>query len=131
MLVRFLLRSATGMLAIALLPRAGSAQQPAPASEPPASLTTEKSLAAGRGVFHGDGNCVVCHGQAMEGGPIAPTLRAHKWKNGDGSYDAILHIVMTGVDGTAMVSHPGGISDAQARLVAAYVWAVSHDKAKP
>lgn len=129
--LRALLRSAAAMLGLTLVARTASAQQPAAASGPPAALTTDKSLAAGRSVFHGDGNCVTCHGQAMEGGPIAPTLRAHKWKNGDGSYDAILHIVMTGVDGTAMVSHPGGISDGQAKLVAAYVWAVSHDKAKP
>lgn len=131
MLFRLLLRSAPGAFGIALFARGATAQQPQPAGDPPASLTTEKSLAAGRSVFHGDGNCVACHGESMEGGPIAPTLRAHKWRNGDGSYDAILHIVMTGVEGTAMVSHPGGITDAQAKLVAAYVWAVSSGKAKP
>ncbi|MFI5235503.1 MAG: c-type cytochrome [Gemmatimonadales bacterium] len=131
MLVRLSIRSALGALGIVGFATGAAAQQPAAGSEPPASLTTEKSVASGRSIFHGDGNCLACHGQALEGGPIAPTLRAHKWKNGDGSYDAILHIVMTGVDGTAMVSHPGGISDPQAKLVAAYVWAVSHDKAKP
>ena len=131
MVVRFPIRSALGALGMVLLAPGAMAQQPTAASEPPASLSTEKSVATGRSIFHGDGNCFACHGQSLEGGPIAPTLRAHKWKNGDGSYDAILHIVMTGVDGTAMVSHPGGISDQQAKLVAAYVWAVSHDKVKP
>ena len=30
-----------------------------------------------------------------------------------------------------MVSHPNGISDAQAVNVAVYVWSVSHGQAKP
>ena len=115
----------------------GAARAPAPkdsmAGAGPASaeLLSTKEIAAGREVFHGEGNCLVCHGAALEGGPIAPTLRAHQWRNGDGSFDMIFHVVTTGVPNTAMVSHPGGISDAQARQVAAYVWAVSHGKAKP
>jgi hypothetical protein len=68
----------------------------------------------------------------LEGGPIAPTLLAHQWKDAKGGgYGAILGVVTTGVSGTAMISHPGGISDDDARKVAAYVWAASHGKAKP
>ena len=63
---------------------------------------------------------------------MAPTLKTHPWKDAKGGgYNAILSVVMTGVPGTAMVSHAGGISDEDARRVAAYVWAVSHGKTSP
>jgi mono/diheme cytochrome c family protein len=83
-------------------------------------------------VFHGQGNCFVCHGQDLEGTPIAPTLQDHKWKDAkDGSLQEIYRVVTHGVDGTAMVSHPGGITDAQAVSAAIYVYSVSHGKTKP
>ncbi|HEV2291331.1 MAG TPA: cytochrome c [Gemmatimonadales bacterium] len=113
-------------------PRAPAAKDSMAGAGPAsAELLNAKTISAGRDVFHGEGNCFVCHGAELEGGPIAPTLRAHQWRNGDGSFDMIFHVVTTGVPNTAMVSHPGGISDAEARQVAAYVWAVSHGKAKP
>ncbi len=87
---------------------------------------------AGRRVFHGQGTCFACHGPSLEGGPIAPTLRPHQWKDAArGELGAIHFVVTHGVKGTAMVSHPGGISDADAVRVAVYVWAVSHRGAKP
>ena len=77
-----------------------------------AGLDPEKSVAvvAGRQIFHGVGTCFACHGAKLEGTIIAPTLRAHKWRNGDGTLDAIVRIVTKGVPNTLMVSHPGGIS---------------------
>ena len=90
------------------------------------------AIGAGRDIFHGAGTCQVCHGPNLEGGPMAPTLKAHAWKDAKGGgYDAILGVVMKGVPSTAMVSHPGGISDDDARKVAAYVWSVSHGKTNP
>ena len=63
---------------------------------------------------------------------MAPPLVAHTWKDAtDGTYAAILGVIASGVAGTAMVAHPGGITDAQARQVAAYVWAVGHGTTKP
>ena len=86
----------------------------------------------GRAIYHGQGNCQLCHGPNLEGGPIAPTLMPHAWKDAKGGgYLAILGVVMTGAPGTVMVSHPGGISDTDVKKVAAYVWSVSHGKAKP
>lgn len=86
----------------------------------------------GRKIFHGQGMCSTCHGEQLEGTAIAPTLQAHQWKDAvGGSYEAIEHVVRTGVAGTAMVSHPGGISDEMLTKVAAYVWAVSHEHVKP
>lgn len=119
-----------------VLPSASAAQQQvATVATATASATTPPPAAAvnaGRTIFHGQGGCFVCHGEKLEGGPIAPTLRAHPWKDAkDGTLDAILSVVMHGVPGTAMVSHPNGISDAEAARVAAYVWAVSHGVATP
>jgi mono/diheme cytochrome c family protein len=96
------------------------------------SAITPAMVAQGRALFHGVGGCHVCHGANLEGTPIAPTLRAHKWKDAaNGDFPEILRVITSGVSGTAMVSHPGGISDAQARLLAAYVWSVSRGRAKP
>ncbi|HET7025083.1 MAG TPA: c-type cytochrome [Gemmatimonadales bacterium] len=111
----------------AVVPAADSMSGAGPAPE----MLSPAVIAAGRRVFHGAGACLGCHGVALEGGPIAPTLRAHRWRNGDGSYAMILHVIVEGVPSTVMVAHPGGISDEQARQVAAYVWAVSHGKVKP
>jgi len=94
--------------------------------------TSPAAIDAGRAIFHGPGTCLVCHGANLEGGPIAPTLLAHTWKDAKGGgYAAILGVIMNGAPGTVMVSHPGGISDDDARKVAAYIWATSHGKAKP
>ena len=98
----------------------------------PDSVTaTPTAVNAGRSVFHGSGTCATCHGANLEGG-IGGQLTAHEWKDAKGgSLAAIVAVVQNGVQGTAMVSRPGGISDAQVRDVAAYVWAVSHGRAKP
>ena len=93
---------------------------------------TPVTIDAGRKIFHGNGGCVVCHGGALEGTAVAPTLRSHPWRDAkDGDLDAIYYVVTHGVNGTAMVSHPGGISDKQAREVAAYIFAVNHRGEKP
>lgn len=115
----------TAVVAVALAPGLAQAQAAFDSTSPAA-------ISAGRDIFHGAGTCQVCHGPNLEGGPIAPTLKAHTWKDAKGGgYDAILAVVMKGVPGTVMVSHPGGISDDDARKATAYVWAVSHGKANP
>lgn len=95
------------------------------------SVARQKAIEAGRGIFHGQGTCFGCHGAKLEGTAIAPTLRAHKWRNGDGSLEMILRVIHNGVPNTAMVSHPGGINEGQIQQVAAYVFAVSHGSAQP
>lgn len=118
----------------AAFPRHASAQQQVAAvsSAPPAPPVSPAVIVAGRSIFHGQGGCFVCHGEKLEGGPIAPTLRAHEWKDAKGgSLAAILGVILHGVPGTAMVSHPNGISDSSAVRVATYVWAVSHGAANP
>ena len=94
-------------------------------------VATASQISAGRALYRGQGTCAVCHGQNLEGG-IGPALTAHEWKDAKGgSLGAIFGVIAKGVDGTPMVAHPGGINDQQAHEVAAYVWAVSHNKAKP
>jgi len=116
---------ASSMLAV----RSAGAQG---AAAPPDSVAaTASAINAGRTVFHGQGTCAVCHGQNLEGG-IGLALTAHEWKDAKGgSLAAIAGVITKGVDGTAMVAHPGGINDGQARQVASYIWAVSHNKSKP
>ena len=109
-----------------------AAQQPEAAKALQDSVAArQKLIEAGRHVFHGEGTCFGCHGPNLEGTAIAPTLRAHKWRNGDGSLDAIAKIIRNGVPNTAMISHPGGVSETELLEVAAYVWAVSRGAVKP
>lgn len=112
--------------------------QAAPAQQPAAdtaaadtAAATDEVVDAGRKIFHGKGTCHACHGDQLQGGPIAPSLRGPKWRHIDGTFEAILQRVRGGYPGSVMVAHPGGIDDAQTIQVATYVWAVSHGKAKP
>jgi len=109
-----------------------SASAGAAKTTPDTAAITPAMIAQGRAVFHGAGNCQACHGPALAGTPIAPTLLAHRWKDAaGGSFAEIYRVVGTGVPGTAMVAHPGGLNDALALAVAAYVWSVGHGHAKP
>ena len=127
---------AAGALAFALGAAAFSAVDQAPAVQVPAlpdtSAIPPEMVSAGRRIFHGQGTCFACHGMNLEGGPIAPTLKPHAWKDAmGGELSAIYYVDTHGVRGTVMVAHPGGISDADAVRVAVYIWSVDHDRAKP
>jgi mono/diheme cytochrome c family protein len=99
---------------------------------PDTNAITPELVAAGRKSFHGRGSCFACHGTNLEGGPIAPTLKSHEWKDAKGGDLATLYYVIThGVKGTAMVAHPGGIRDDEAARIAAYIWSVNHRGATP
>ena len=91
----------------------------------------QEEITAGRKVFQGKGSCFACHGAKLEGTAIAPTLRGHKWRNGDGSLEMIQRVIHDGVRNTAMVSRPGNISAAELLQVATYVWAVSRGAVAP
>jgi len=118
---------------LSLTAAAGPAHAQTPPQQPSADSATvsDDVTEEGRKIFHGKGTCFACHGQKLQGGPVAPSLLGPKWRNGDGSFEMILHVVRGGVPGTIMVSHPGGITDAQAILVANYVYAVSQKLTKP
>lgn len=100
--------------------------------QPDTSAITPAMIDAGRRIFHGKGMCFGCHGMRLEGGPVAPPLGPHQWKDAKGGeLSAIFYVDTHGVAGTVMISHPGGISDAEAIQVASYIWAVSHRGVKP
>ncbi len=121
-------------------PAAEEAQQPAaeaPAAEAPAmdielpEGVTATMVAEGEEVFGGAGICYTCHMPGGVGGPLAPNLTDDEWINMDGTYPAIVDLVMTGV--AEPVEHPGimlprggtNITDDQVAAVAAYVWTLS------
>ena len=43
---------------------------------PDSAMLTPAIIDAGRKVFHGRGSCSACHGDKLQGGPIAPALVA-------------------------------------------------------
>ena len=100
-------------------------------AEPAAALLTPDMIDAGRKIFHGKGTCSGCHGDKLQGGPVAPALTGASWRHISGTYDAIIDRIDNGLSGTLMVPHPGGITESQIWLVASYVYAVSHQKSKP
>jgi mono/diheme cytochrome c family protein len=101
-------------------------------TQPDTAAITPAMVDLGRAIFHGKGTCFACHGQQLEGGQIAPTLKAHAWRDAkNGEFANIYYVATHGVPGTLMVSHPGGISSAEALAVASYVWSVGQGKAKP
>ncbi|MGQ0814218.1 MAG: c-type cytochrome [Gemmatimonadota bacterium] len=105
---------------------------PAPANLPPG--VTSEMVNQGQQVFASTGNCFTCHGQDAKGTALAPNLTDAEWINVDGTYDAIINVVKTGV--AQPKQHPapmpamGGaqLSDAQVRDVAAYVWSLGGGK---
>ena len=135
--MRFRIAAAAGVpVAVALIVASfATAQAPAAGQQhvlPDTNAIPPAMIDAGRKIFHGHGTCFACHGMNLEGGPIAPTLKEHSWKDAkNGDLSAIYYVVSHGVKGTAMVAHPGGIADADAVNVAAYVWSVGHRATKP
>ncbi len=101
-------------------------------AQPDTTAITSGMVYEGRAIFHGKGLCSACHGKKLEGGQIAPTLKAHAWRDAkNGDFAAIYYVATHGVPSTLMVSHPGGISNAEALAVASYVWSVGQGKVKP
>lgn len=92
---------------------------------------TPEMVEQGQEIFTGNGLCATCHGANGEGTPLAPNLSDSDWLNIDGSYDAIVELVNTGVptpkEHPAPMLPKGGsdITDDQVRAVAAYVWTLS------
>ncbi len=134
----FLSRMRAGRLAGAALLGLGLSVSPSVAQQPDSAKTFGDSIAvmqeaigAGRKVFQGKGTCFACHGSKLEGTAIAPTLRNHKWRNGDGSLAMILRVLRDGVPKTAMISRPGNLNEAEMLKVAVYVWAVSRGAVEP
>ena len=101
------------------------------AGTPPAGATPEM-VTAGAQTF--STVCAACHGPDAKGTQLAPNLTDAEWINVDGTYDAIINLVKTGVPTPKQAPAPmppmGGASldDAGVRAVAAYVWALGGGK---
>jgi mono/diheme cytochrome c family protein len=104
---------------------------PTAGGTPPAGATPEM-VAAGAQTF--STVCFACHGQDAKGTQLAPNLTDAEWINIDGTYDAIINVVKTGVatpkNAPAPMPAMGGASldDAGVRAVAAYVWSLGGGK---
>jgi len=111
-----------------VIPNRVTAQDAAPDT----NAVTPAMVDLGRAIFHGKGTCFACHGAQLEGTQLAPTLKAHAWRDAkNGQLDEIVRVVTHGVSGTVMVALPGGISRPEALTVASYIWSVNNRKAKP
>ena len=104
--------------------------RPAVAQAPTAATPAE--IAQGDSIFHGPGNCYACHGANAQGA-VGPNLTDAEWIHSDGSYDAIVKQITTGVpqseskSGIPMPPKGGStITDDQVKAVAAYVYSLSH-----
>ena len=121
-------------LLISMLVGSSVVSHPATAQEaaPDTTAITPAMVDLGRAIFHGKGTCFACHGGQLEGTQIAPTLKAHAWRDAkNGQLDEIVRVLTHGVPGTVMVAFPGGISRTEALNVAAYIWSVNNRNVKP
>ena len=95
---------------------------------------TDAMVQEGEQVFAGIGICTACHGPDATG-IIGPDLTDAEWLIGDGEYEQLVAQILEGVT-AAEATNPmraimppkggAGITDAQVRAVAAYVWTLSH-----
>jgi glucose/arabinose dehydrogenase/cytochrome c5 len=114
---------------------AGAASNIAALPAPPGATPAEVAL--GARIFHGqtdNGTCEGCHGSDAKGTPLAPDLTSGKWLWGDGSLAAIARTITDGVANpkayrSAMPPKGGAqLSDSDVKAVAAYVWALGHER---
>lgn len=117
-------------LAILLCGAGGNAQAQADVALPEG--VTPAMVSAGGSTFKGPGMCTVCHGIDGKGG-VGPNLTDGTWLHSKGGYGEIVQQITTGVpakqskSGIPMPPKGGsGISEAQVKDVAAYVWTLSH-----
>ena len=120
-------------------PPPATAATPPPGDQPAMDIdlsvlpdgVTEAMVQEGQSVFAGAGICYTCHMAEGAGGPLAPNLADDQWLNVDGSYDAIVDVINSGVPQPR--EHPGAmlpragmpLTDDQVAAVAAYVYMLS------
>jgi mono/diheme cytochrome c family protein len=114
---------------VAPLPAAAQAATDVPSRQELA----DSSLARGRALYDGAGNCAYCHGTAGVGTSRGSDLTDDVWRHGDGGYLSIVEQIVHGVGhptGGPVTPMPsrgmGPLTYPQVRAVAAYVWSLSH-----
>jgi mono/diheme cytochrome c family protein len=98
------------------------------------ATVSESLIAEGREIFLDQGMCWACHGVDATGARgVGADLTDEEWWHSDGSYEAIVAQILSGVTvdqvrnklGAVMPPKGGSaISDDQVRAVAAYVWSL-------
>lgn len=93
----------------------------------------DSSLARGKQLYDGEGNCAYCHGAAGVGTTRGSDLTDDVWRHGDGGYLSIVEQIVHGVGhptGGPVMPMPkrgmGNLTYPEVRAVAAYVWSLSH-----
>jgi mono/diheme cytochrome c family protein len=117
---------------LGLLLAFAAARWASPAAAQTPAAVTPAAIAQGDSIFHSKGNCYACHGANAEGA-VGPNLTDAEWIHSDGSYDAIVKQITTGVpkeeskSGIPMPPKGGStITDDEVKAVAAYVYSLSH-----
>ena len=118
-----------GLVLLAPAPVAAQA-----AADVPSRLeVADSSLALGKRLYEGAGNCAYCHGAAGVGTSRGSDLTDDVWRHGDGGYLSIVEQIVHGVGhptGGPVTPMPrrgmGPLTYTQMRAVAAYVWSLSH-----
>jgi mono/diheme cytochrome c family protein len=95
---------------------------------------TEARVLEGEELFKGSATCWACHGEDAAGARgVGANLTDDEWWHSDGSYEAIVRTILSGVPGDkarnafgAAMPPKGGtdLTDEQVRAVAAYVWSL-------
>jgi glucose/arabinose dehydrogenase/mono/diheme cytochrome c family protein len=107
------------------------------ASLPVPPGATSDQVALGKKIFHGEvagATCAGCHGADGIGTPVGADLTSGNWLWGDGSIESITNTIKSGVPepkkhAGAMPPYGGvKLSDSDLAAVAAYVWAIGHQK---
>ena len=126
------MRSGVMIGVLALLAPAPAAAQ-ATADVPSRLELADSSLALGKRLYDGPGNCAFCHGAAGVGTSRGSDLTDSIWRHGDGGYLSIVEQIVHGVGhptGGPVTPMPsrgmGPLTYPQVRAVAAYVWSLSH-----
>lgn len=122
-----------------LLALPGSAPVPAaqsPSPDLPDGVTTEM-VAKGKSLYFETALCTACHGRDGKG-LIGPNLTDSVWVNGKGSFEEIVGRITNGMpadssaNGSVMPPLGGSnLAPDQVRMIAAYVWTLSHPGKKP
>ena len=112
--------------------------QPAQLPPLPKGMTIQ-TIVQGDSIYHGKGNCFVCHGTDAEGAPAAGdaltvglNYAQPEWQSIDSLIDNGIPQVLT----RSPIQMPprGGksnLTDDEVHLVAAYVWAISQTRGEP
>ena len=125
------------MAAVATLAMAALVTAPQPLFAQDTGLppgVTDVMVAQGERLFKSSATCWACHGEDAAGARgVGANLTDNEWWHSDGSYEAIVRTILSGVPGDearntfgAAMPPKGGadLTDEQVRAVAAYVWSL-------